>query len=169
MEKYHYSVSVEIPSHKTEFLGEVIEDISFRKKIANSGDNLHLTIQSKIKTNGLCFRRDLCDYLRSVDPIELELNKFDHFENNKGAVIFMTTNNNYQINQLGDLYRGINKNIGYENLFGQRNYFIPHVTLFCGVPRDEVEKIEAELSWSVLPISVDISRVSLSQKMDDNS
>ena len=169
MEKKHYSISVEIPRHKTDKLGVITEDISYRKRINNSGDNLHLTIQSKIWSKGTCFKRDLCDYLSLMEPIEIELNKFDHFYNEKGAVIFMTTKNKYQRRQLEDLYIGINETIGAENLMLQRNIFIPHVTLFCGVPHDQTREIEEELHWAVAPISIDISRVSLSEKLADNN
>lgn len=169
MEKYRYSISAEVPSDKSAFLREVIEDISYRKGIINYKDNLHLTNQSKIFSNGMCFKKDLYNYLRKIDPLTIELNTFDHFRNERSSTIFMTMNNAHDSRQLEYLHNDIKDTIGSENMLWHSGGFVPHVTLFYGVPEKDVYDIENELYWTIPPFLMDINRITVSQKVGEKS
>lgn len=156
------SIILELPKVKQDYLkqktGEVCKDYDLRRK-----NNLHLSIKPSFRCRSEGFREALDDLLKMQSPFEIELNKIALFENSKEklGLVYLTTDNEEQIERLNGLYNSIGKII---NSKAKGGHFTPHVSLIDWAPINEIIDAGEYLKRRLTPVKMSVSELALKKK-----
>lgn len=165
-----YSIIVELPKEKNNYLREITENVAKRMYLGHLVDNFHLTIEPTLCCCDKGLRFNLSNWLEMQSPLELTLDKVDRFDSRKRGLIYLTTNDKEERERLSDLHYGIHEIIKSRYVKKQNNMrYLPHVTLLPFVPLEKMKELRSNLSTTIEPFKITISDVLVNKRVDKHN
>ena len=162
-----YSIVINLPREHSEYLREMTDKIGHRLDLKNK-DEFHLTIEPTLYCADKSFRVNLSQWLELQRPFEITLDKIDCFQHRNGGLFYLTATDIEERSRVVDLHGGIHEAIKSRSKDRQNNSkYVPHVSLFSGVPEDKQEWLKYKLEKLYDPLVLQITEVSVRKKMDD--
>lgn len=142
-----YSAIIKLPDDQNNYLRDIIRRVNTNYNFINKPESdFHITIEPRQYSPSRNFMVDLKEWLKLQNPFNITLNRIDHFTSRSNGLLFLTTDDSEERNQISDLHYGIHEVVKQKNPDRQNNTeFIPHITLFSKVPLEEVDLLKNKM------------------------